>query len=288
MPVQCLIINGTNVDTNNSNNNRYIYKFPTSANFKNAKIAINSISLYYSWFNISAKITNNTFSYTWYSGAGPTSTTISITVPDGFYTISDLNSYLQSVMISNNHYLIDSSGNYVYFLEFTTNQTYYAVQINSYYLLTSAQASALSYTAPSGWAGYVTTNITPQIVIPSSNSIKDIVGFTAGTYPSATQTTNYSVTSSYTPQVTPVQSLVLTCSLVNNRLSLPNNVLYSFAPTNTSFGSTIASSPSNYNFVDICDGNYSELVITILDQSFKPIIIKDTNLIIQLTILLPE
>ena len=40
-----------------------------------------------------------------------TTITYSITLPDGFYTINDINSYIQQQCILNGAYLIDSSGN---------------------------------------------------------------------------------------------------------------------------------------------------------------------------------
>lgn len=283
MSVNTLILNSTNLDTSSPYNNVYKYQFNSSTYFKDAKISVNNINLYYSWFNITSSQSNNKFSYIWFSGPGPTSTQVNITIPDGFYDISSLNSYLQSVMISNGHYLIDSTGNFVYFIEFEENSSYYSIQLTCYALLTSAQATTKSFTAPSGYT-FVTTNITPQVVIPSSNSIKNIVGFTAGTYPSSTQTTDYSTISTYCPQVTPVQSVTVTCNLCNNKLCYPNNVLFSFAPAGTAFGSTIVAKPAYANFVDIQEGSYSQIIIRFLDQNFNDLNIRDTNLIIQLSI----
>ena len=59
---------------------------------------------YYSWTNInSSPLGNNIFSYTW--KVGSTVTTYTVTIPDGLYEISDLNSYLQYKFIANGHYL---------------------------------------------------------------------------------------------------------------------------------------------------------------------------------------
>ena len=89
-------------------NNKLIYKFPNSVVFKNNSIAVSSVSMYYSWFNISRAFMNNTFSYSWTQGT--TITTYQVVIPDGLYEISQINAYLQFVMISNNTYLIDASG----------------------------------------------------------------------------------------------------------------------------------------------------------------------------------
>ena len=74
------------------------------------------------------------------------------------------------------------------------------------------------------------------------------------------------------------------CNLINNPLANPNNVLYSFAPAGASFGGTISSSPYSHNYVTIADGTYNQLIIQFVDQNFNPLIIKDTALIIQLSI----
>lgn len=280
--MRTLVLNNTNVAQGDTS--KFIYKFPAGGTtFNDAELAVSNISVYYSWFNIRSDLLNNTFSYTWYFGATPTSQVVNITIPDGFYTIPDLNAYLQSVMIVNNHYLIASNGDYVYFLEFVENPTSYAVQFNSYALLTSAQATALAYTSPSGWQGFVNTNITPQITI-ASNAFRNIIGFNAGTYPSPTQITNYSKISDFTPQVSPVQSVLLSCSLVNNPFAVPNNIVYSFAPVNASFGSVLSPSISEFIWNKITDGSYPEFTVQFLDQNYTPLRLRDTNLVIVLSI----
>ena len=63
--------------------------------------------MYYSWYNISENLGNDTFSYVWRSGTS-TSNTYIITIPDGLYEIADLNTFFQSKMIENGHNLIDA------------------------------------------------------------------------------------------------------------------------------------------------------------------------------------
>ena len=277
-----IIINNTFVSSDNST---FTYKFPLGSQptfEKGDKIALDSLSMYYSWPSITAANGNNTFQYVWpfnTSPAGPITNTV--TIPDGFYTIADLNSYLQYVMISNTHYLLDASGNYVYYLNFSTNSVRYAVQLDVSPLPTSLG----TYTYPSGATWTLSGTATyPQIIIPTTNSISKIIGFSAGTYPSTTTgTTTYSEISSFTPQVTPVSSVVVTCSLLNNRYSIPNNLLYSFAP-NTTYGSQINIIPPSKTFVDMSGGKVSEFSITFLDQNFNKLKILDNNIVILITI----
>ena len=110
-----LILNNTNVV--GSNNNTYQYNF-IKGNFtipNDAEIMISSIQIPYSWFNISAAYNNNSFKI-YFPTASTTYTSFTITIPDGFYTTTSLNSYLQQVCITNGLYLIDSAGNYVYYI----------------------------------------------------------------------------------------------------------------------------------------------------------------------------
>ena len=282
--MKTLVINSTNSQPVRSgstlDNSTFVYNFPINAEFKNNEIAVSSLSLYYSWVNISSALNNNTISYTWY----PSGATIAITIPDGFYTIAQLNAYLQGVMISNSHYLITSAGQNVYYVEIVENSTYYSIQINLYQLPTAAQAAALGYTAPAGWGGYVAANITPQLIIPATN-MRNLIGFNSGTYPSPTQATTYSKVSDFTPQVSPVQSCLVSCSLVSNPYAPPpNNIIFSFAPADVQYGSIIQPQISNLIWNQIIDGYYTNFRVQFLDQSYNPLLLKDTNLVLMLSV----
>lgn len=282
--MRTLIINSNNL-VSTPYNDTYQYRFPIgSVHFKNDQIAVSSISMYYSWENITSsseggQYNNNSFQYSWLG------TTITITLPTGYYEIDGMNAYLQSQMVANKHYLIDSNGDYVYYLEIVQNSTYYAVGFNCYAIPTSAQATTLGYTQPSspGWS-FPATATTPQFIVLSTNNFKSVVGFSAGTYPPATQSSNYSVISNNgVPQITPVSSLIMTCSLLNNSYSIPSTLMYSFSP-NVSYGSQIQISPPEMSFVDIQDGSYNDFQIVFFDQNLNRISIQDTNLVILLTV----
>lgn len=281
--MRTLIISGQNV-VSNTFNDTYTYRFPVGAvEFKNDQVAVSSINMYYSWFNITSADTgsrynNNVFQYVWYNFAG--SATSTITIPDGYYTVSDLNAYLQSQLVANGHYLVNSVGENVYYLELVENATRYAVQFNSYPIPTALPGG---FTNPAVITFPVVAT-TPQIIIPSTNNFDDIIGFTAGTYPSPTQTTNYSKISDFTPQVSPVSSLILSCTLLNNRYAIPSTLLYSFSSAGTTFGSLISIQPPEMSFVDIQDGSYTEFTIEFRDQALRRVAINDSNLVVMLTI----
>jgi hypothetical protein len=77
----------------------------------------------------------------WASANG--GTIIPVNVPAGFYSVSILNSYLQFVMQQNGHYLVNTAGQYVYYMEFVQNQTSYRLELHSWQLPTSL---------PAGWS----------------------------------------------------------------------------------------------------------------------------------------
>ena len=273
--MKTLILNSSNAISGDTS--RYVYKFPVSATFDNDdEVSVTSLSIYYSWFNITSTLGNNTFSYIWPVGA----VTVNITVPDGFYTANTLNSYLQSVMITNSHYLINATGDYVYYIEFVENSSAYSIQFNSYPIPTALPAG---YSAPAGWTGYPAVASTPQIVI-NSNNFRYIIGFNASTYPTVVQATNYSKISDFVPQFSPVQSVLVSCSLVNNTLAIPPNIIFGFAPTDTSFGSIISPNITNFIWNQVTAGTYPNFTIQFLDQSYNALPIRDTNLVLILSV----
>lgn len=273
-----LILNSSSLVNDNNKSNKYRYSFPTgSVSFNNSKVAVSNINIYYSWFNITASANNNSYQIIHPTLAG--STTLTITMPDGFYDIASINSYLQQELISNSFYLLNASGDYVYYAEFVSNANYYAIQYNAYEVPTALPAG---WSNPAGMT-FPAAAARPQLVV-LANSFTDIIGFTAATYPAVLAGNNYSVLSSYTPQITPIQSLILSCTLLNNRYSNPSTILYSFTPGGATFGNLIESSPNQLSFVDIVDGNYNFFEVRFLDQDFNDVELNDSNLVIQLLI----
>ena len=274
-----LVINSSNVVGNN--NSTFVYNFlgSTSLHIKDGtKMCVSSISLPYSFFNITQFYNNQTFQFNW--RVGITTTTYTITLPAGFYLVSDIANYLQNYFIQNGMYLIDNAGNNVYYLVLNYNTSYYATQILSFAVPTSLPTG---YTQPSNWLGYPSVANTPQLIL-SSNNFKSILGFTVGSYPPAPQTTNYSITSNILPPIgSNINAVILTCSLVNNNVTIPSNILDSF-PINTTFGSNIVYAPSFEKWVKLNAGTYNNITIQLLDQNLNVINANDSN--ISLTLLI--
>lgn len=288
--MKTLILNSENV-VQDGTNSKFIYNFPQGGYmFKNDLIAVQEISMFFSAFNITTAYNNNSFSYIWVDG-----TTNVVNIPNSYLQVSDINAYLQSVMVANTHYLINSVGDYVYLLEIVVNQSRYAVQVNNY-LISATLATTESWTLPVGATWVLPTNlILPYLVIPA-NSFGDLIGYTAGQYPAGTitgappaqiQTPAFlgaqSELSSIAPQITPYTSFLIFCSLVNNRAVIPSQLVYSFTPTNSTFGALQVFSPSaELGWNKIEDGVYNSFVIEFRDQLGRQVTFQDPNTLITL------
>ena len=279
-----LTLNSTNVSNTNTNTT-FKYNFINGGfTCKDYEMCVSSVTLPYSFYNVSSFYSNKTFSLIFPTAA--TTVQYDITLPDGFYTVNDINSYIQQVCVSNGAYLIDSSGNYVYFVQLVYNIAYYSVQ-----LLTFLVPNAIgTYTRPSSGiysstgTGLPSTASTPQLVLASSGSIKSIIGFAAGTFPPTTQTSSWNTSSTLTPVGSTVNSIIMQCSLVHNACTTPSDILDSMPIKDTSFGSNITYDPSFEKFISISDGTFNSFTFSFRDQSLNEIYARDPNVSITLII----
>ena len=272
-----IILTTANIEEN-SNNTKLVYNFPSGGySFKNDMIAVLSIYQYFSIFNITSDYGNNSFSYVWFDGIEYT-----ITIPDGYYEIRDLNAYFQSIMIANTHYMTNSAGQFIYFLEFLVNTSRYAVQINSYPLDTTIQ-STNNYILPTGATWSVPATSTLSQFNINTTGFGEVLGYEIGSYPDTqVGSSTISFLSSKAPQVTPYSSILVSCTLVNNRAVIPSNILTSYTPLGTSIGSLFTFEPNYLQFADVEDGQYTQLVLEFRDQLSRPIVIRDPNMLITL------
>ena len=276
-------LNSSNV-VPNSNNSKLEYTFPVPKLITDSSIALHSLQMYYSWFNINASLYNNhQFKYKWWSNTGVLNETFKVNIPTGFYTISTLNLYFQSVMLGNGHYLYDSDlGKNIFYIELIANETYYSIQLNI--LPMHALGAVPVQIIKNGSWQYPAVQALPIVQILSTGNFKDLVGFSPGSYPSKVKTTLYQYLSDYTPQLSPVSSVVIRCNMVKNDDALPNDVLYSFTSSDTSFGNIINEKPNELYFSEISPGIYNKIQISFYDQLFNPIHINDPQLLITLLI----
>jgi hypothetical protein len=264
-----------------SNNTTLLYKFPNTVSFPNHEVALSSLAMYYAWRNIDlALYGNNTLTYTW-ENAGNVQTTFPITIPDGLYEIADINSYCQYVMIANGHYLVNASGQNVYFFNLVVNPNLYAIQLNTYQFPTAL---------PVGWTNpaavvFPAQTFKPQVATP--NAFNQIIGF-ASTFISARNLgTAYPDTDSYTsitsPQVQPAPTLIVNTSNINNIYSNPSTCIYAVTPT-VAIGEQIVERPPEFSWNKLTSGTYSEIRLQLTTPTGQQVPILDPQMTIILAI----
>jgi hypothetical protein len=275
--MKTLIFNNSHVVAG-SNNSIYSFKFPGGGIClkQGDQIGVHFIQVPYCWFNISAANNNNSFGYK-LKGV-----TYTINITDGFYNTVDLNNLLKTAMYNNGHYLLDSDENEYYFAQLTTNVNLYAIQFDAFVI---PQTLAAGYTNPANVL-YNTVTFTGdtcmQLYVPDT-LFTNIIGFSTGSYPAAVQSTVYSITSNTTPNSTPVNSVIMRCSLCDNKYTVPPDVMYSFSP-NTTFGNNILINPSVMAWIDCKVGSFTQLDIQLMDQNYNPMQLRDNNICVMLLI----
>jgi hypothetical protein len=281
-----LVINGSNVVNALKNTYRYDFINGTFEIADGSEIMITSLQIPYSWFNITARNNNNSFRFYWPT-ASATYNTLTINLPDGFYTTTSLNAYIQQFCVANGFYLIENSTqNYLYYINVLFNPTYYANQIILKPVPTVIPAG---FTAPPNWAGYPTVSRTPYVEILSTNHFGKFLGFTAGNYgilstAGGPPTVDYSANSNQTPVGSTVNSLVIRCSLVNNNVSAQTDIIDAFAINNTDFGRNLNFNNNIEKWIKLNAGRYSSFTVSIVDENMNDIQILDSNILINFII----
>jgi len=304
--MRTIVLNQNNI-VQDGNNNTLIYKFPNSVTFSNSEIAVSQITMYYSWFNITNRLATNRLTFNWINTAGTNNyTTYTITIPDGLYEVVDINNFLQFVFINAPFlstsiitptppapfYLVNDSGENVYYAEWIVNPTAYAIQLNTFSVPT---------TLPVGWTnpgGTLLPAETFNPVITTPARFNEIVGF-ATTFVSSQNQNNtgvnpgtnvayklgstYSYLSTITPQVQPNANLLVSISNIDNIYANPSSIIYSLAPS-VAIGELIVEKPPEFNFNTLLKGTYNELRVQFLGTDLQPVAIKDPNMTILLVI----
>ena len=311
--MRTIILNKRHI-VENGKNNVLEYNFPNSVTFKDSYVAVKQVSMYYSWYNISSALGNNRLQYIWYSGTG-TQTTFTITIPDGLYEVSDINSYLQSEMIANGHYLIDNTNNKnIFFIELVVNASRYAVQINtSQFKYTQASdVVAAGYAVPSNFntaqsGAYPSSSshyFNPKVIIPAG--FNEIVGYSAdfptdlnvngGFTPSnsyvskdgTTQTISYlshhaTTLKKLVPDVQPNHTILLNLSNVDNPYASPPGIVYSISP-NVAVGGLISDKTPELAFHKLVPGTYNKIRLQFLATDLAEVEIQDPNITVLLVL----
>lgn len=244
--------------------NKFILKLPNTG-FRTDKheVCLKSLSLQYSWPNISVAKNNNQLSYIWGGVTYP------VVFDTGMWQFSTMQDYLETVMTQNNHYLVDQNGLKQFFIKWVVNPVLYCLSLT----VTPVPAAL-----PANWtnpAALALSGLTPQLVIPATMTV--LTGFPAASYPAAPQASVYQVNSGI-PQITDVSCVNITSNIVTGSgFSLYPNVLNAFSvPSNQVQGTPIQIEPSNLEWVPVQQqSTFTEIEVSFVNQLWQPIEIRD-------------
>lgn len=294
-----IVLNKSNIVNLDEGNNKLVYHFPNDTEFKTGDtLGLSAVTMYYSWFNITAQNNNNYFQYKFFNN-NKTLDVFTVIINDGFYSIESLFEFLQSKMVDNGHFLIDPNGDFVYFIELLTNPTYYSVQIKlssiskmmtfngTEYDITNPETET-SYRIAGNWLPDDNLYICPQLIIPSSNLFGELIGFKPGvvSYDSTLDIINkqYSILNDNAPNMEFQNNIIITSNMIKNELGRPQNILTSFSAIKTAFGDAI-SGIHEIIYSKITPGLFKELHLSFFDENFKPLMIRDPNMTMNVSII---
>lgn len=263
--------------TVSSDGSTYTYALPHPVDFSYRSVALNQMTIYNSWVNINSQ--NNTFDILWPEGG--VETTYNVTIPEGTYTVSELNEYIEFFLVENGLYLVTDAGINKYYLSIAANHTYYSVTLTTLAIPTSL---------PSGWTNpgsmtFPSSTQTPRITLPanSTDAAGNDIGFAVvigfadnATYPSTTKSVNTDTNGSLVPQIALVTSIDVHCNLVDTSEFSSDQILKTVVPQQPS-GSLEFFEPSNPIFVPASARKFTEIIITLKDEDARLVNVQDTQ-----------
>jgi hypothetical protein len=261
------------------NENDFRYQFPIQQKFsKGDSIAISSINIFNSFFNVNALI-GNTIKIEFPTGAsGYVSKTI--VLDDGFYDCETFNYKLQQICVDNGFYSTTTTGS-LFYLSIGVSTTQYTNYVNT-------SAVQLTATPPTGaaWVKLTGSPRSPRLYL---GKISPLFGFPSDpsltVFRGMTSLASFYEYSTITPQINPYNSLIVRCNCVQNTgLASSSDFLYSFS-INAGFTSLITSPNTDLLYNDLITGNFSELILSIYDNNLNKVVILDTNVLIVVSII---
>ena len=274
-PVITVNFNSTNVISYGGGNafqNGMRINLPSTLSLKGLSCTLKIIETPYSFPSFTSA---SYFTYTWIDGS-----VNNVPIPkNSTLEISDLQLLLESVMITNGHYLVDGAGNNQYYISFYANPIYYRVTFQSIPFPTSL---------PAGWSNpnaiSFPANPTYVQVTFLDPAICGVVGFNPGTYPSAqTPAANiYTVNGQNCPEVTPYSCIQILTDFVCNPQSYPAQMLNQFPIAGVAYGGIISYEPRFPTWMGCSNNNTNSLTLWLADQNGNGITVLDPNWVVQI------
>lgn len=252
-------------------NYQFSYKLPKPLILNKHEVGIHSTSIYNAIPNIHSKYGNTKLYYkiSWapYNTQGPNNdgvfeVDLSQGTSTGMMSFTDINGVLQTTLINNKHYLVNSTtGANVYFLNIQSNPLYDRLVFTS----TPVPNSITGYTNPGSFT-LPAANTTIQFSV-TTNGAASLYGFPIALYPSAPQSAYFSQLSPNIPQISQVHGLTLRSNLclISEYITISNFLCD--IPINAPFNSEIDYQPPNITWVRCPNSQFTEIEITICDQN---------------------
>lgn len=202
---------------------------PNITNVENYYVALTNLAMWYSFYNISSRLGNNTMVY------NDGTTDYNVTFPDGVYNVEDIDGYLKRVMKENNTY----SG--------STPAVYY-IEIKADYA-----------------TGRVLLEISNSYSVTFDSKLNDLLGFIGTSYSSNTTGEELANINNGVNQIHIHTDIVNSNYSFNN--SQGSDIIYSFVPDSLPYTS-ISREPINPIYLPVADtnGKISNVRLYITDQ----------------------
>jgi len=258
-------------------NNTFRYNLSQNVDMSNVEIALQQASIWFSWRNITSLKQNNQFEII-HPATGSSNVTLSLTIPDGGYNISDLNNFLRFYLVSNGYFIENNTTNeQVVYCELVVNPTLYTIEFISYPLPTALPAgftAGSSITFPAGARG-------PQLVINQTNFGK-IIGFPTGTFPGLQPTSIFTSSSTLVPEVSDTSNVLVTLDSANNPFAPNSKIIHAISPAGAAYASLIKSEPNELSWVPQQNGYRNQITIQLTNQNLVPLDLYDPDVTIKL------
>jgi len=261
--------------------NKFLKKFGKSFECNdNYSIGIEKLSINKQWNNVEIARNNNTFSILWNAD---TITQHEFVLVDGAYNVPDILLRLHAFMAANDLYCNNTvTGDIVYFIDMEIDPVLYTIAITTIPLPTSAQATTLNYTKPTGatWDFPVTAS-TPQLIIPTG--IGYLFGYEANTYPENIENSTHVFSGNDVPHFNAIGNVNVTCNFVANAIATPSNFIDSFS-TEGGISDVIGFQNSNPAMLTCAQNNYDYVLFEFFDKNYKALPIRDNDVSISVLI----
>ena len=224
----------TTVNAKTSENHRLLINLSTPLRLDNHLISLASCSLFYNWKNFTKAYGNTDFYYVYKN------VTYQGTIPDGSYSVADINNFIHHIMTNNKH--VNSDGTFG--INLYANPVY----------------------------NRITITVSADFTFSMKAGLRETLGFTQ------INITNAEVNGDLVPKIEPVTNVLIHCNLVKNNINHKSTVLYAFKP-NDSFGNLLEIKPYISEWTFCRNATFDHVEFWLTDQNGDPLQVEDDILI---------